>query len=319
MNTEDKSKHWLSFLSHQNQCFLRAFAECSTAPSLDHRVWKFHLFPSIIILCMKLNRWRFPLIYFYCILLCHRASLSPALHLTTSPLARWSLWQRGQMSEALLCSWALRRGAAPGRDTGLSTLLCTGTTKSTFPCGGIPVLPRGCSASTTQLCLQDQLLKAKISPKCPLKPKPSWKCFLCFLPVWRTAITSAINTVPSVSTKALNGKLLVRFQIIISPCFILSWFPGLHYLLHRVFSYLMGDDSSLLLMVFYKTFPFQKTFLLKSNSMAFFCGLEKPSQIGRTGWLIRLWWSSWQWITWLLKILIKRSSIFSIRKLFLCL
>lgn len=84
------------------------------------------------------------------------------------------------------------------------------------------------------------------------KAKTSVKMFSVFSSCM-THVDSAINTIPSVLNKALNGKLLVGFQIIISPCFILSWIPGLHYLLHRVFSYLMGDDSSLLLMVFYKS------------------------------------------------------------------
>lgn len=73
---------------------------------------------------------------------------------------------------------------APRRDWGWHTSPPLGT-KST-PLGIIPVLERSCSAWTTWLCLWDQLLKAKISPKCILKPKPPWNCFLCFLPVWHT-------------------------------------------------------------------------------------------------------------------------------------
>lgn len=41
----------------------------------------------------------------------------------------------------------------------------------------------------------------------------------------------------------------------------------------------MGDDSSLLLTILHKTFYFQERCLLKSNFMALFCGLEKPSQM----------------------------------------
>lgn len=163
------------------------------------------------------------------------------------------------------------------------------------PSGDILVLDRGCSASTTWLCLQNQLLKAKISPKGALKPNAHENVFCVFF--LYDAHGFCYKHYPSVSKKDLDGKLLTGFQIISSPCFILSWLPGLHYLLHRVSSYVMGDDSSQLLMVLYNTFTFLERCLLKSNSMALFCGLEKPSQMGRTGWLMRLWWSSWQWIT----------------------
>lgn len=112
------------------------------------------------------------------------------------------------------------RSAAPRRDAGLGTprLLGWGTTDKEHPSGNSPCAGEGLP------CLND--------PAVPLRPAPErqnlTKTFskaktpMKMFSVLFSCMTHMASAIPNVSKKALNGKLLVGFHIIISPCFILS-------------------------------------------------------------------------------------------------
>lgn len=123
--------------------------------------------------------WSFLLTYFYCLFLRHKASLSRVLHLRTSPLARWWLEPVGRDVRSAPVYLGSEAHTLPLSGTGAGTPHPLWGQR-TLLLGIIPVLERGCSAWTTWLCLWDQLLKAKISPKCILKPKPHENVFCVF-------------------------------------------------------------------------------------------------------------------------------------------
>lgn len=254
MNTvrTNLSTDWV-FYPSKASVFLRAgcaFAAYSVLPSETPECGSSVCFPALLFRVWALGVWRFPLICFYCISLSSAAPLSRAVHLGTSPVARWPRCQTGRgVRGALLRALRLRplagtRGWAPRPPRTV--------TKST-PLGTPPCW-RGV------LCLSHPAVPLRPAPesqnltKMYAKAKTPMKMFSEFSSCM-THMASAINTIPRVSKKSLKGNFWIGFQIITSPCFILSW---LHYLLHRVSSSLMGDDSSLLLMIFYKPFLFMK-------------------------------------------------------------
>lgn len=280
--------------------FLELGVHLQSVPLLPTKttVCEVQSFPSVIIL--RMNAWHVIFsAYLFLLPLPQAQSLSePCFTPQNKSFGQMVAGTGGERCQKRSCvpgQWGAH--TAPLRDWGWHTSPPLGT-KNT-PSGDNPGPGEGL------LCLN--YLAVPLRPasesqnltKMYSKAKTPMKMFSVFSSCM-THMASAMKTVPSVSKQALNGKLLVG-------CFILSWLPGLHYLLHRVYSYLMGDDSSLLLMIFYKTFPEKQRCLLKCDFMALFCGLE--NQV-RTGWLMSLWWSSWQWVTCSLKILIKTSNAF---------
>lgn len=194
MNTVRKnlSTDWV-FYPRKISVFLRAgcaFAVYSTAPNSNHRMWKFSLCPLHYHSVYESST---------CDVFC--LSIYIASSLAIKPL--WAVPdtseqvrvpdgccnKRGEMSEAFCVPghWGVQCCPSQGRGAGHTSPARLGDNRQrTSPLRTVPVLERGCPASTTRLCLWDQLLNAKTSPKHFLKAKPPWKCFLCFFPVWHT-------------------------------------------------------------------------------------------------------------------------------------
>lgn len=251
--------------------------------------------PALLFCIRELYTWCFLLIYFYCILV-----IKPLRAvLCTSEQARWPdgcshKW--GEMSEALCRTWALRRTApAPRcqhrprcaraeravpswhwhRDQSSGNGCCAGE-----GWGALPRLP---------WYLRNLLPAAKAHPN-----------VFCFLPGWRTwlllytphrRVQSQLymGFIKTSTPRWLPNPNLAMLHLTLPASTILpAWQGFLSYgwwFLTAVYDFVQNP------------FCCQEQSFLKSHFMPWLHAREMPSQLGKLGWLMRLWWSTSQWVT----------------------